>query len=176
MKYDKEIFKQHFGKPYIDGMIWYTVSALACLLLALVFRLFGLPMHPVVAFPLLIHFSLWLFPGLAVLYCYYIQALQRSKRQRQWFHKDMLYVQLVPTDGFVWGAGIERHKKIYMIRQVDSYEIKNTKIIVYGNILLNDNWNGIVKEKILNKFSIPRNFSGEKQLLGWLEQKRKEYV
>lgn len=176
MDYNKDVFRKHFGKPYIDGMIWYSVSAVGGYLFALMFGVFDWYLPPILAYPLIFHFLLWLFPGLWFVFCYYIQALQRSKRQRQWFQKDMLYVQLVPTDGFVWGAGMERHKKIYIIRQIDSYEIKNTKIIVYGNILLNDNWNGIVKEKMLNKFSIPRNFTGEEQLLGWLEQKRKEYV
>ena len=176
MEYNQEIFKKHFGKPYIDGMIWYSVSAIGCLLIALLFALFEWQMHPILVFPMLLHFSLWMLVGIWLVLCYYVQAKQRSKRQRQWFQKDTLCVQLVPTDGFVWGAGIERHKKIYIVRRVDTYEIKNTKIIVYGNILLNDNWNGIVKEKTLDKFCIPRNFTKEEQLIEWLEQKRKEYV
>lgn len=164
MKFDKSIFKRHYGKPYINR-IRYTIIADVISAIIIVLLLALQVQIPVVLALLLCGIIvLSIFPFLPLFLSYYVKALKTSQRQKQWFKDSALHVLLIPEDGFTWGA-IVTHTKEYIVHSISDITFNNEYILISGNITLVDNYNGNIENKEISVFKIPRNFTNENEIL-----------
>lgn len=97
-------------------------------------------------------------------YCLYLRAKRQSERQRQWFNDGILYVERCLDNGFTAG-GFVRHKETVIFDEIHSVNKTKYNIIITGNIQIIEQYNGISKEKKVNKYLIPRNFTEEENIL-----------
>lgn len=159
MKFDKDIFKKHYGKIYLDSML--IISILDIIFLSIIFLAIALKIKP----PAILVYMLLMLPALSIfiipiIYAYYIKALNMSRRQKQWLDGHTLHVAITPEDGFTWGGNV-KHTKHYVFDIVGSVRETNRYLIILGKISLTDNYNGTIEKKELNRCKIPRNFTDD---------------
>lgn len=157
MKYDVSLFKKNYGRKWINLM----VIELIALILAVIMRLSNIE--------LFFEFSIWLIGLIPIVclpltYCLYLRAKRQSERQRQWFNDGILYVERCLDNGFTAG-GFVRHKETVIFDEIHSVNKTKYNIIITGNIQIIEQYNGISKEKKVNKYLIPRNFTEEENIL-----------
>lgn len=164
MVYDKEQFKKHYGKVYFNKLKYtLCVNALVVLLLAGLIALgVTLPVFLGFLLPGVIFISLFVL--IPVFWGQYTKALRISERQKQWFEDNVLYVLLVPDNGFVWGGVYKEHTKEYAISSVTEITVSEKFIEIKGNIHLTDIYNGTKKESNVTVCKIPRNFTNENKI------------
>lgn len=164
MKFDKNVFKKHYGKPYLNRIRYTLIADIVSLIIIVLL----LTMQIQIPLPLGILFCgiivLSIFPGLPLFASYYVKAIKTSQRQKQWFDNSILHVLIVPEDGFTWGA-IVTHSKEYIVHSISRVSCNNEYILISGNITLIDKYNDAVEEKNISDFRIPRNFSHENKIL-----------
>lgn len=164
MKFDKSIFKNHYGKPYINRIRYTIIADVVSAIIIVLLLALQIQIPVVLALLLCGIIVLSIFPFLPLFLSYYVKALKASQRQKQWFEESTLHVLLVPEDGFTWGA-IVTHTKEYIVHNIDDISINNEYIFISGSITLVDKYNDNIEHKEISNFKIPRNFTNEDKIL-----------
>lgn len=164
MKFNKEMFKRYYGKPYLDGIKIVVCADMSAVVLIIAMVLAGITVPVMAGMVLVGTVVLSIFPVLPLLICYYVKALDASKRQKQWFEGDKLHVLLIPEDGFVWG-GFVKNTKEYIVHKVYDIHVSSRYIEISGEIALKEKYNDLQEENSCTLCRIPRNFSHEDELL-----------
>lgn len=144
MKFDKKIFKQYYGRAYLDTMRYVLIANAISLSLVFLFIFMKIVPPAVVVFGLLTIPAVSIF-ALPIILAYYVRALKMSQRQKQWFEGQVLHVLAVPEDGFTWG-GFVTHTKEYVFEEIHNIVLTNSYIKIYGKILLSDKYNGTLEK------------------------------
>lgn len=163
MKFDKQIFKEHYGKPYLN-CIRFTLAAdfLAFVVIALLLLMkIKIPIGIAMVLVGVLVLSIFALP---LFLSYYVKVLKESQRQKQWFDNGILHVLLVPEDGFTWG-GFTTHTQEYIVQNISSITMTPRYIEIFGEIHLVEKYNGLCENKSLSAFKVPRNFQHERTIL-----------
>ncbi len=161
MKYNKKIFKQHYGKAYIDLIKIIVIIALITLIVILIRPENDVLLALIFILTAISSFGILLF--IPLIFCYYIKAKKASERQKQWISNDILHVTIIPENGFTWG-GFTYHTISYEVSKLTNVIETKRYMIIQGSISVKDNFNGIIKESYVSEFKLPRNFSNEKNI------------
>ena len=164
MKYSKEIFKKHYGKPYLNRIKYTLISDMVAAIAIILFLATGITLSSPIAIVLVGVIVLSIFPFLPLFASYYVKAIKMSQRQKQWFEKGILHVLLVPEDGFTWGA-ITTHTKEYIFKTVSNVSVESRYIIICGEIELIEKYNETTDKKKVSHCKVPRNFTHESKII-----------
>lgn len=164
MKFDKTVFKKHYGSTYISRIKCTVVAFLiaALLMAALVLLDIQIPYFMGLGLALVIFVSI--IPCLPLFGCQYVKAIKTAQRQKQRIEDGRLMVTIVPEDGFIWGA-IVTHTMSYFVEKLDSVKVTKRFLEVDGVIHLTDTYNGNVTNRSVTHFRIPRCFLGEDAII-----------
>lgn len=164
VKYDKTVFKKHYGSLYIT-LMKYTFAAFmtAVLILVVVICLdLQIPFFMGMGLGLIVFLSI--FPCLPIFICQYFIAIKTVQRQTQRIEAGRLIVTFVPENGFAWGA-IVTHTQSYSVEKMEEVKVTKRFLEVNGVIHLTDTYNGNVTKKMVTNVRIPRCFSGENEII-----------
>ena len=164
MKFNKDVFKNHYGKPYINRIRYLFIADIISVLIIVLLLVAQIQIPLPIGILLCGIIVLSIFPLMPLFASYYVKALKTSQRQKQWFDASTLHVLIVPENGFTWGA-IVTHAKEYIANEIAHISKNDQYIFISGTITLVDTYNGAVEEKYISEFKIPRNFSNENKIL-----------
>lgn len=157
MSFDKEIFKRHYGRSYIQAVyVQFALIVLSLIVRLIELELLYLPAAAVILLECMITIPLT--------FCYYIRAKKQAQRQKQWFSNGKLYARLVPDSGLTAG-GFVHHERTYLFDHVDSVQVTKRYLVIQGDIHLVDQFNGNARDRELSVMKLPRVFTGEEQIL-----------
>lgn len=158
MKYDPHYFKSHYGRIFIIAMyVQIVISIISFILFLTPFK--GMIIAIVATVGVLTFILI-----LPITFCYYIRFKHQAERQIQWIKDGKLYVNRCFDNGYTAG-GFVRHEAEIIFDIISSIQVTKRYIIVKGDIQIVDKFNGIVREKRVEKYAIPRCFLGEEHLL-----------
>lgn len=164
MKFSKDIFKNNYGKPYLNRIKYTILIDAVAIVLVVLFLIANITIPPIIAVILVGAVVLSIFPILPLFVAYYVKALKMSQRQKQWFDGEELHVLLVPEDGFTWGT-ITTHTKEYVIKKVTNISVNNQYIEILGDIVLIDKYNDSTNTKNVTTCKVPRNFTNDNKII-----------
>lgn len=162
MEFNNKIFKKHYGKIYL-ALIWTDV--ILCMFLILFYlgayfikniddkTMINMMFISVIVVSISIIFIL------PFLVFSYLSALNKSKRQQQYYSKGRLIIELPSSKGLGLGLSGNGMNK-YEIRQITDVSFTNRYIIIDGTIHATS-FDSTKKDKgvILNELKIPINFT-----------------
>lgn len=163
MKFNKEVFIRHYGKPYLDGIrITVTADVIAVILIILLALMDITVSETIVQIVvgLVAILVLSIFPVLPLLFWHYVKSLKEAKRQKQWFEDGMLHVLLVPAKNVFVVTTVE-----YIVHKVSNVHVGSSCIEIVGEITHIWKCNSVREERHRDFCRIPRNFSNEDELL-----------
>lgn len=164
MKFDKTIFKRHYGSTYISRIKCTAVVLIIAVLLIVALLLLDIQIPYLMGLGLGLVIFVSIIPCLPLFGCQYVKAIKTAQRQKQRIENGKLVVTLVPEDGFTWGA-IVTHTISYFVEELDSVKVTKRFLEVTGEIHLTDTYNGNVTNQSVSHFRIPRCFLGEETII-----------
>lgn len=164
MKFDKTVFKRHYGSTYILRIKVTGVAFLTAAILMVAFVLLDIQIPYFMGLVLGLVIFVSIIPCLPLFGCQYVKAIKTSQRQKQHIKDGKLVVTIVPEDGFIWGA-IVKHTMSYFVEKVDGVKVTKRFLEVDGVIHLTDTYNGNVTNRDINHFRIPRCFLEENAII-----------
>lgn len=156
-KYDKKVFKAHYGKLYFRIMYWGFGIALLCTQLAYYPALFGISFSSnyVGIFISLMIISLI---GVGVAGYLYFTCMDEAKAQQVWIDKNNVYMRVEKR------VKRKMHTYTYRIRNIEESELKDRYIRVKGNIQVVDEVENELKHDQVKELFIPRCFTNEEKV------------
>ena len=164
MKFDKTVFKRHYGSTYISRIKYTVVVFLVAVLIVTALILLDIQIPYLMGLCLGIVIFVSIIPCLPIFGCQYVKAIKTAQRQTQRIENGKLVVTIVPEDGFTWGA-IVTHTMSYFVEKLDNIKVTKRFLEVTGDIHLTDTYNGNVTNREISYFKIPRCFLGEEAII-----------
>lgn len=157
MVFDLQKFKQNYAGPIIKLM--YLEAAI--FIVAMVMRIMAIStletlLQWISALMAMVFFPLTL--------CYYIDIKRRAKRQKQWISDGKLHVEMSLEFGLA-GGGFVDHKARITVEQIEDVVLERRWIFLRGQIKISDYYNGVIREKNVKKYRIPRTFTDEEKIV-----------
>lgn len=157
MEFDLKVFKNNYATSLIKLMyceIFVFVVAIAMRLTQISF-FFTISVLLIGVIPIVI---------LPLTFCYYIRAKKQAERQKQWISNGKLYVERCFDSGLSAG-GFINHKETVIFDEINSVDVSRRYIIVFGDINVIEQYNGVSKEKVVGMYKIPRVFKNEDEII-----------
>ncbi|MCQ2513016.1 MAG: hypothetical protein MJ092_06525 [Lachnospiraceae bacterium] len=162
MEFDNKIFKKHYGKIYLD-IIW--TDALLCTALILVYLAMYFIKNVDESIMIRMMFAIVIIVSISIIFILpflvfsYLSALNKSKRQQQYYSRGHLIVELPSKNGFslgLSGSGMNH----YEVRQITDVSFTRRYVIIEGTIQATSfdrakNDKGVT----LNELKIPISFT-----------------
>lgn len=157
MEFNIKIFKNN----YASSLIRLIYCEIAIFVIAIALRLTQLTLFFTISVLLIGLIPIVVLP---LTFCYYIRAKKQAERQKQWISKDKLYVERCFDSG--WSAGgFINHKETVIFDEISSVNMSRRYIVVFGDINIIEQYNGISKEKKVGMYKIPRVFKNEDKII-----------
>ncbi|MDO4465675.1 MAG: hypothetical protein Q4C49_01540 [Bacillota bacterium] len=157
-KFDKKIFKAHYGKIYFRLMYWGLGIALLCIQLAYYPSFFKITSSStyIGIFATLMSLSLI---SVGVSGYFYFVCMNKAKNQQVWIDKNKVYMRVEKR------IKKKIHTHTYCIQNIEDSEIQSRYIRVKGKIQLKEEVENQVNTRQVNELIIPRSFTNEEKVV-----------
>ncbi len=141
MEFDNKIFKKHYGKIYLDIL---KIDIILCAVLIIVYLLAYFIKNVDERTMINIVYAIVIFVCISMVFIVpatvfsYLSALNRSKRQQQYYSKGRLIYEPGAASGFKLGGGASDSQR-YEINHISNISYTRRYIIIEGSIQLISN-------------------------------------
>ena len=159
MNYDKKIYRQQYGRLYLNMLYWGLGLAFFFLQIGWYPLLFKWHI-PLVWMELVTTLCLLsLFIGVGLGGYLYFDGKRMAKKQQQWIDKNKIYYRIEKRPS--WFKSDSIHTITYHVRQLREMEITTRYIICIGDVHITDESNNKTVSGNQHSLKIPRTFKNQ---------------
>lgn len=172
MKFDKKIFKKHYGSLYFKGMYWGFGIALLFLQLIYYPSLFGWTVAQSYIGVLAVCMTLLLI-SIGVSGFLYFDRKRLAKNQQQWIDQNCIFYRLEKRRMLTLKSS-EPHVLTYQVQSIKELKIENAYLTILGKIHLTDESDDVKTHYYINQVRIPRCFTNEEKIIRLSANKKRK--